>query len=133
MICMNDAMMTGIPHVDNQHRTLIDAINQFTEACAQGKGRKQIEETLDFVVSYTREHFRDEERIQERFSFPGVALHRWLHTQFSIKITALVQEFRQTGPTVVLVGELNKALADWFINHIKTEDKKIGEYIKKAS
>jgi len=126
-------MMTGVPQVDYQHRTLIDAINRFTDACAQGKGRKQIEETLDFVVSYTKEHFKDEERIQEKSAFPGATAHKWLHTQFSMKISALVQEFRQTGPTVILVGELNKTLADWFINHIKTEDKKIGEHIKKTA
>lgn len=130
---MNDSMLIGVPQIDNQHRTLLEAMNNFTEACNQGKGRKQIEETMNFVVSYTKEHFRDEERIQEEADYPGITKHKWIHSQIIMKVDELVREFRQTGPTIVLVGKLNATLVDWVINHIKTEDRKIGEHIQQAA
>lgn len=129
MIVLNDSMLIGIPHVDNQHKTLVNAINNFIDSCNQGKGRKQIEDTLIYVASYTQEHFKDEERIQEKCGFPGAAAHKRIHSQFIIQANALVKKFHNEGPTIVLVSELNKALVDWVINHIKTEDKKVGEYI----
>jgi len=132
MISLTEAMLIGVPQVDNQHRKLIDAINRFTEACTKGEGRKQIEETLRFVVAYTQDHFKDEERIQEQYGYPGVTKHKWIHAQFIQHITGLVHKFQQTGPTVTLVGELSKTLGDWVVNHIRIEDKKIGEHILKA-
>jgi len=102
------------------------------EACTQGKGRKQIEETLNFVVSYTQDHFKEEERLQVKYGYPGVTRHKWIHSQFIQQVSTLVRKFQQAGPTVTLVGELNKALGDWVVNHIKTEDKKIGEHVLKS-
>jgi len=126
-------MLLGVPEIDNQHRTLIDALNQFVEACSLGKGRNQIEQTLNYLVSYTQNHFRDEERIQKQCAYPDANTHMLIHSQFIVQISALMKKFRQTGPTVVLVGELNKTMTDWVVNHITTEDKKIGEHILKTN
>jgi len=132
MINWNDSLLVGIPQVDKQHKELVDAINKLTDACTQGKGRPEIERTLNFVVSYTQAHFKDEEIIQQKLGYPGATAHKWIHTQFIMTVGALVQEFNQNGPTIALIGKLNKSLVDWVVNHIKTEDKKIGEYMVKS-
>ena len=132
MVCWNDSLLIGVPQIDSQHRSLVDAINRLMEACNQGKGRSEIEDTLNFVVSYTQQHFKDEEHIQEKHGFPGAATHKWIHTQFIMQVGALVREFKTNGPSISLVGKLNKSLVEWVVNHIKTEDKKIGEHIKNA-
>jgi len=129
MIVLTDSMLLGVSQVDHQHRALVQAINQFAEACNQGKGRKQIEQTLKFVVSYTQDHFKDEERIQRQYSYPGAASHKLIHEQFISQAGVLLKKFRKEGPTVALVGELNETLVGWVVNHIKTEDKKIGDHI----
>jgi len=132
MISWNNSMLIGISQIDNQHRALVDAINKLIEACNQGKGRMEIEQTLNFVVSYTMDHFRDEEIVQEKVGFPGALMHKQKHAAFIKQVGSLVQEFNKEGPSVALVGKLNKSLVEWVINHIKTEDMKIGQHINKA-
>ena len=133
MINWNDSMLVGVPQIDKQHQSLVKAINQLCEACTQGKGRSELEQTLDFVVNYTKDHFRDEEKFQVQNGYPGATTHKWMHTQFIMQVGTLVQEFKTVGPSVTLVGKMNQALVGWVINHIKTEDKKVGDFINKKS
>jgi len=129
MTYWNDKLLVGVPQIDDEHHKLVDAIDRLMSACKQGKCRDEIAQTLSFTVSYAKEHFRDEENLQERYAYPGINAHKRLHAQFIMQVDALVQEFEKTGPNVALAGRLNKTLVDWLFNHIGTEDKKIGEHI----
>ena len=131
MTYWKDTMLIGVPKIDAQHKKLIAAIDNLMAACTRGEGRAAIDKMLAFTVSYTKEHFADEERLQAEYAYPGAAAHKRLHSQFLSTVSALVNEYEKTGPTVSLVGKLNKSLVDWVIQHISTEDKKVGEYIKK--
>ena len=132
MTYWKDSLLVGVAIIDREHRKLVGVIDQLMEACSQGKGRSAIEQTLDFVISYAKEHFRDEEQLQEKYTYPGMIAHKKLHAQFVANMTSLENEFRQTGPSVVLTGKLNSSLVDWLIKHISTEDKILGEHIRKA-
>lgn len=132
MTYWKDSLLVGVPQIDNQHRKLVSAIDRLMEACTQGKGRSIIEETLFFVVSYTKDHFRDEEKLQAQYEYPYMPAHKLLHAGFIRDINTIVREFGRTGPNVALTGKVNKTLADWLINHINIEDKKLGEYINNS-
>lgn len=132
MTYWKDSLLVGVKLIDDEHRKLVNAIDQLMEACMQGKGRAAIEETLSFTVSYTKQHFSDEEKLQAQYAYPGMAAHKLLHAKFVSDINAILQEFEQTGPNVALTGKLNKTLVDWLINHISTEDKKLGAHINNA-
>ena len=127
-----DSLLVGVPEIDSQHRKLVEAIDQLMDACREGKGRATIEQTLIFTVSYTKDHFADEEKLQAQYVYPDMPAHKQLHKQFVADITALVQEFEQDGPNVALTGKLNKTLVGWLINHISTEDKKLGQHISSS-
>ena len=131
MTYWKDTLLVGIPKIDAQHRKLIGAIDSLMDACAKRQGREQIDKTLSFVVAYTKEHFADEEKLQAEHAYPGLAAHKRLHAQFLSAVSALVSEYEQTGPSIALVGKLNKSLVDWVINHIGTEDAKVGAHIKR--
>ncbi|MCL2496584.1 MAG: hemerythrin family protein [Clostridiales bacterium] len=132
MSSWKDSLLVGVPQIDSQHRKLVDTIDQLMDACMQGKGRTAIEQTLDFIVSYTKEHFKDEENLQAKYEYPGLAAHKQIHAQFITTVTALLREFDQIGPNISLTAKLNKTLIDWLANHISVEDKKVGEHILKA-
>jgi len=132
MTYWKDSMLVGVPQMDSQHKLLVETIDKLMDACRQGKGRKEIEQTLSFVVKYTVEHFRDEEIIQAKYKYPGINEHKKIHSDFCKDVTALVQEFNKSGPSLALTGKINKTLVDWVISHISTEDKKVGAHIKKV-
>jgi len=133
MMLWNETMLVGIPHIDSQHKALLEAINQLIDACNKGKGRSEIEQTLNFMVSYTKGHFKDEERYQETHAYAGAAAHKRMHTHFIMRVGGLVQEFNENGPSVTLVSKINNLLIEWVDNHIKTEDRKFGDYINRKS
>lgn len=130
MTFWKDSLLIGVSHIDGQHRKLIAAIDELMEACNKGQGRTTIGKTLDFVVSYTKEHFADEEKIQAQYGYPSMASHKLLHSRFIADISALQKDFEQNGPSVALTGKLNSALVGWLINHISVEDKKLGAFIQ---
>lgn len=129
MTYWKESLLVGVSQIDDQHRKLVVAIDRLMEACMQGKGRATIGETLLFVVSYTKDHFHDEEKLQAQYEYPGIAAHKMLHKKFVADISMILRDFEQNGPNVALTGKLNKTLVDWLINHISTEDKKLGAHI----
>jgi len=133
MTYWKESFLIGVPQIDAQHRQLFKAMDNLMEACMQGKGRTEIEKTLDFALKYTVEHFRDEEKIQAAHAYPGLNAHKKLHADFTVTVTDLAKEFNKSGPSVALTGKLNKSLVDWVITHVSTEDKKVGEHIKKVT
>lgn len=121
---------TGNQTIDSQHKQLIDAINQLLDACAQGKGRAQIDTTARFLLDYTKKHFGDEERLQRQSGYPDAANHKRYHDEFVKVVEQICRELDAQGATVALVAKINTALAGWLISHIKREDVKVAQHIK---
>lgn len=123
-------LLTGNLTIDNQHRQLIQAINDLLAACSQGKGRAELEKTTKFLYDYTTKHFSDEEQLQQQSGYPDYARHRQYHEGFKRTVADLNKKLGEQGPTISLVGEVNSAVAGWLINHIKSEDTKVAAHIK---
>ena len=132
MAYWEDSLLIGVTLIDDQHRKMVDMIDRLMSACKEGKGKTEVGKALSFTVNYVKEHFRDEESLQEKYAYPGINAHKRLHAQFAMTINALVQEFERVGPTVALVKKINNTLVEWLLQHISIEDKKIGEHIQKA-
>lgn len=121
---------TGNTIIDTQHKQLITAINELLEACASGKGRGHLEETSNFLLNYTKRHFGDEEKLQIQSKYPDYANHKKYHEGFVKVVNDIVSELNTTGPSIVLVGKINNAIAGWLLNHITKEDVKVAKHIK---
>ena len=129
MTYWKDSLLVGVTLIDEEHRKLVGAIDELMAACLAGKGRTVIGKTLSFVVSYTKKHFSDEEKLQTQHNYPGIIAHKKLHALFIENITALEKDFEQNGANVALIGKINKTLVDWLVQHINVEDKKLGAFI----
>lgn len=123
---------TGNPLIDSQHRQLIDAVNNLLAACQSGKGRAELSNTLKFLQDYTAKHFSDEEKLQLQSHYPDYVNHKKYHDDFKKVVAGICSELDKDGPTVVLVGKVNSAIAGWLINHIKKEDTKVAAHLKAA-
>ena len=130
MTMWNDDMLIDVPKIDEQHRGLTKAIDDLAEACEKNRGEDYIRKTLLYIANYTKEHFADEEKIQEECEFPHIRMHKKQHSDFVATATELIMEYSTTEEPDELAKKICKILIDWVTNHIRTEDKKIGEYIK---
>ena len=129
----NKDLETGNAMIDQQHKQLVQCINDLMNACSQGKGRDQIIETMQFLQTYTAKHFGDEEILQQRYKYPDYINHKKYHETFKKTVADILAELKSTGPTVALVAKVNTSIGSWFINHIKREDTKVAKHIISAS
>lgn len=121
-------LLTGNALIDSEHKQLFDAINALLDACAQGKGRDSLPKTGQFLNGYVTKHFSDEEQLQVSSKYPGYPAHKTFHDGYKRKLQTAVDSLVRDGATVRALGEINQ-LAGILISHIRTEDRKLAQYL----
>ncbi len=111
-------LSTGVDVIDNQHRRIVDYINELYEAQETGD-RAVVGEVLDQVVEYTVSHFSFEESLMQRAGYEFLEPHRKVHELFVKRVGRYVERFNNDED---IGGELLSMLRRWLINHIKNED-----------
>jgi len=109
---------TGIEVIDNQHKRIVDYINQLGAAIQQGD-RAPVGRVLNELVDYTVSHFAFEESLQEEAGYELAKPHKGVHDRF-IKRIALYQERYSAGDDIS--SELHGMLSTWLVHHIKRDD-----------
>jgi hemerythrin len=121
-------LSVGIESIDRQHKTLFDKANQLFEAGKNNRAKDFIAELLEFLDSYTRQHFRDEETYMRSIGYPGYDDQKKLHEGFIAALGRLKNEYRESGGNLLVILNANQMVVDWLVKHISIEDKKIGAY-----
>lgn len=115
------AMSVGEPALDDDHRHLLQLLNQVTTAQVLGN-RAIVEYVLDELHFYIQEHFQREERHMEAMAYPELAAHREIHRGYSEKIAQIRWQFLR-GLRGELSEELLKLLSNWLTEHIMGVDR----------
>jgi methyl-accepting chemotaxis protein len=129
IISWNSSYALGITEIDEQHKKLFDLINRLYAGMKSGKATESLSHILKELVDYTVYHFGTEERLFEKYQYPGYLQHKKLHDD----LTARVKEFEEkfdSGKVSVSV-ELMTFLKDWLQNHIMRTDKKYELFLNK--
>lgn len=120
----------GIKEIDDQHKQLFDAIDKLFNACAQGKGKEEVGNTLKFLEDYTKVHFTDEQQLHIKHNYPERIMHRGVHDNFLKTFDGLKRQFEQEGASVLFVSTVNKTVLDWLIKHIGSLDRDFAAFVK---
>ena len=129
-IAWDNSLLMGNALVDMQHQKLFALVSDIVEACEAGTDTAKLHDTLMFLVNYAVKHFADEESVQLEYNFPEYEEHKQIHEDFKKTVNELVKRFKISGSSQELSSDVNKILIKWLVNHIQTEDKKIGEHIR---
>lgn len=115
-------LATGNAHIDDQHKQWIDALNALFDAHRAGRGRREVEETMDFLIDYTAKHFGEEEAMLAGCAYPDLPRHQAVHVTFKETAKELRRELIKEGPTEEFITHLYVTMGRWVIGHIKGED-----------
>jgi hemerythrin-like metal-binding protein len=129
-IAWSPELATGNMEVDSQHKQIFRLTSNLSAACMNGQGVGMLGETLDFLITYTVQHFADEEALQEKYGYPGFEEHKQYHDAFRGTITQLAEEFKSEGSSQNLAENVNSVVVRWLVQHIKQEDYKMALFIK---
>jgi len=121
---------TGVAEQDNQHKKLIDLINQLNDAMQAGHGADVMGKVLSELVNYTVLHFGYEEKLMAQHKYEDTPAHKAEHAKFVQTVGDFKNKF-DAGSAVVSV-EIMNFLRDWLTKHIMKTDKKFAQALNKA-
>jgi hemerythrin len=126
----DDTLSVGNAMIDEEHKTLIRKINDVSEAISRGMGEAQVAQTIEFLRSYSLEHFAAEEKLMDEKKYSAMPEHKARHAEFISTIDNIERDFREDGATKELATDINNLLANWLKNHIRSTDNKLAAFCK---
>ena len=121
VIQWDDRLNTGLTIVDQQHRRLIELINQLFQCMKDGGDRMLLGNIIDELVDYTVTHFRTEEDLMRKTKYAGFDQHKQIHAQFVDKVGNYMSKLKN-GERLA-PADVYKFLKDWLIDHIEKQDR----------
>jgi methyl-accepting chemotaxis protein/hemerythrin len=122
-----DDLSVNIQSIDDQHKKLINMINNFYDSFKSGQSSKKLVELVEGLKEYTLYHFSAEEELLAKHGYPGYDAHEEQHISFVEKVDD-VQRRIKSGKMVVSV-EVTNFLKDWLANHIKKTDREYSSFL----
>lgn len=117
----------GIEYIDQDHKKLLHLLNQFSIAFDYAQCEEFEREALEELVSYTKYHFKREEKLMEDYGYPGFPEHQEEHQAMIDKVEEYVEIYNIEGHDSL--KQVTNLLTYWLINHIQESDTKYRDYL----
>lgn len=85
---------TGIDVIDDQHRRILDFINEIDEI-GSTTDRERVKQILNNIIDYTQSHFTFEESLQEEAGYKYRVPHKRVHDLFIKRIESYRDRFAE--------------------------------------
>jgi methyl-accepting chemotaxis protein len=122
LITWDRSFQFGIEAIDQQHRRLVDLVNQLHGAMRRRAGKTVLATTLEELAHYTVQHFETEEQLMEANGYTDLNGHRQLHAKLVDQVLDFQKRFDSGDATVSM--DLMTFLRDWLLDHIDKVDRK---------
>lgn len=122
------ALEVGHRQIDDDHRTLVEALNRLHAAMEQGKDQAEIEQVLVFLRDYAVSHFTTEEGLMLRHGYPGASAHLTTHADLVLRVSDFIADGR--SGKVAPISEVLAFLEVWLVEHILGQDMELGGFLR---
>ena len=122
LMVWNEKMSVDIASVDEQHKTLLEMLNDLFDGVQEGKAQETLATVLDGLIAYTTAHFQFEEEHFVQTGYPDTAAHKAEHDALTKQVLEIQARFKD-GATGTLSLEVLNFLKNWLLNHIQVSDK----------
>jgi hemerythrin len=123
-----DDFSYGLAEIDDDHKKLVNLINELYDALESGSGHDVLGRVLDGLIHYVSYHFSHEEGIYLRAHYPDYEAHKKEHEALTLWVMDVNAKFR-AGKEEPLPLEVLEFLKTWLYSHIMNSDKKFGLYL----
>lgn len=128
LIEWDETMAIGVHDIDEQHRLLLQMLNELHEKMSLGAAHQAVRDALQGMHAYASFHFADEERLLQEHGYPDLPAHRQAHQEFVQRL----EDFQKVVEQDSLIGALEVLhfLKQWLVQHIKGTDKQFVPYLQ---
>ncbi|MEN6294799.1 MAG: bacteriohemerythrin [Chloroherpetonaceae bacterium] len=126
-IFWTDEYSSKFEEVDNQHKFLIQIIDDLYLAFQKGE-QKIIQSDLLFrLINYVHYHFAYEEGLMMQYKYHELDKHKIEHQRLTLKVLDYYKDVKIKDKDISL--ELLNFLKDWLSDHILKTDKEMGAWL----
>jgi hemerythrin len=116
----------GVSKMDRQHKKLIGMLNRLINEPGAQTHSETISDLLSGMISYAREHFRDEEALMAEYGYPFKEHQMEQHKEFVVKTVDFCSAV-ELGVDIVPQVMLDY-LKDWLVHHILQQDMRYKQF-----
>lgn len=131
MLWWNDNLATGVKTIDDQHKSIFDKANEIFDMGKNTKP-KELKEIISFLISYTNNHFLDEEQLMLENHYGSFIEHREQHNLFVKEIYKIYLRANNEEINEELFNDLKVLIIQWLANHINNADKKFVDFYREV-
>jgi len=122
-----DSLSVGIESIDEQHKLLVEIINDLNDAMKSNEADQIISEIFKRMIGYTEVHFAFEENLFDSYGYKQSEAHK---AQHAILINTIQSLHLKLDVGDARVGiEVMVFLKRWLTDHILKTDKSYAEFI----
>ncbi len=122
-----DEYSVGIKVIDDDHKKLINLLNQFINAYDYAMSESYEKDAFNDLIDYTKYHFSREEKLMLDNDYPDFEEHKAQHRAMFNKVEHFVELYNTQGHDAL--EEISDFLSQWLINHINGTDKEYSQYL----
>lgn len=115
-----DDLSVRTQDVDEQHKALIELINQLYVAIRENRDKGTLREIFDQLTESAHAHFLFEESLMRLTQYAGYAAHKAQHEAVLEQLQTLQGKLDKESATISV--ELLDAHKHWWSNHISSSD-----------
>lgn len=123
----DDSFNVNVKQIDEQHKKLVDILNNLHDAMKLGKGRQILGNVFAELIRYSEVHFTTEEKLMSAYNYNEYDSHKLIHNGLAKKVMEFQKKFQQ-GQNIFTM-EVMDFLKNWLQNHILGTDKKYGAFL----
>lgn len=123
-----DSHGVGIAEMDQQHRWLLDIINNMESALDNAADAATLAGVLDELIQFTEFHFFTEEHYMRRHGYPDEAPHREGHHHLVDQLLELRRDLNLQDKSQA--RGVIQFLESWLMVHIQHADRQLGEFLR---
>jgi len=120
----------GLKTIDDQHKILIDLINDLYRAIRNDRGENVIDDICKKLLDYTDYHFGFEEKIFDKTGYAETTEHKKVHSQLVQQAIDMIEKYRKNSGASA--RDLMDFLKEWLTNHINKTDRRYVAHLKKS-
>ncbi|MFC1673864.1 bacteriohemerythrin [Pseudomonadota bacterium] len=120
-VVWTEDMSVGCDALDNDHKILVQALNDFIEALENDDGVFVTDGIFSVLVDYTNFHFAREEAILEACGYDDIVNHKKTHEDLKEQLLDCRRRY-MLNSNAELEEEIREFLYNWLQTHILVKD-----------
>lgn len=123
----------GVKELDEQHKTLIDLVNQLQlsvnkNSKVHSDAMRELGYIVEEIGKYSKNHLKYEEKLLKENNYPDIQAHTSSHTDFIKEFSKIY--LASTGSSENINLPIYTFLKNWVEHHILKEDMKYKQFFE---